>query len=216
MSPCTMLIRKPGQITNSRLHFVAYYIHVDIPKDSDIYNDLLTLPNFYHLFYAEPYQKLFESLIRHHLKNPDDTNNYYISAKLLELFYHLKKDATQNSQAITPNAKKTLAIQKAIAYMKKNFDKKVTLQQLASLTKLSPSHFQKVFSSEMSMSPLKYLEGIRINQAKFLLMEHKASLVDIAYSCGFSSQSYFSSQFKRLTGLSPKEFQTNANAKYME
>ena len=99
--------------------------------------------------------------------------------------------------------------------MKNNYADKITLNSLASFIGYSPTHFQKIFTQTMHISPQKYLETIRINQAKYLLSQHSQSISDIAYNCGFSSQPHFTLVFRQHTGMTPKEFRKSELEKYI-
>ena len=72
----------------------------------------------------------------------------------------------------------------------------------------SPNHFRTVFDSVMGKSPQKYLENLRINHAKYLLVSTSKPLIQIALLCGFSSQAYFTSVFKKTTLTTPNEYRT--------
>lgn len=78
------------------------------------------------------------------------------------------------------------------------------------------NHFRNIFSVTMNTSPQKYLEKIRIDQAKFLLAQNELSIANIAYTCSFSSQAYFTSIFKQNTLLSPNEFRQISLIKHNE
>ncbi len=214
--PSSILVRKPGQVSNTFLHFKAYYIHTTINENSPLYKDLISLPSYYIFINTHTYERVFKQLIQHNIACENNEADYYTQSKLLELLYHLKKDARQNTNVQnTFLVERTNTLQQAIAFMKKNFYKKITLSMLAELVGYSPNHFQKIFMDLMNISPQKYLETIRINHAKYLLSQNELSIADIAYACGFSSQAYFSLIFKQATNLSPKEFQKNELVKYM-
>lgn len=71
----------------------------------------------------------------------------------------------------------------------------------------SSDYFRKLFTKETGKSPAKYLNDLRLNNAKRLLRTSDYSIKTIAYMSGFSDQYYFSRQFKNCTGKSPKEWQ---------
>jgi two-component system response regulator YesN len=73
---------------------------------------------------------------------------------------------------------------------------------------LSASHFSAVFSQEAHQTFKEYLTEIRINKAKELLRMTTLRSADIAYQVGYNDPHYFSSVFKRNTGLSPIEFRS--------
>ena len=91
-------------------------------------------------------------------------------------------------------------------YIKKNFPKQITLADLGKVSGYSPNHFRNIFTATMNLSPQKYLEKVRIDYAKFLLVQNDLSIAEIAYACGFSSQSYFTKVFKAFTMQTPHEF----------
>jgi len=104
------------------------------------------------------------------------------------------------------NIKRKDVIFKSIDYIRKNYMRKVTLDEVAACVYLSPSYFSKVFKQEMEMSFNTYLNYIRIEMSKKLLSDPSIALVDISNLVGFEDQSYFSKVFKKMTGISPKKF----------
>lgn len=104
------------------------------------------------------------------------------------------------------NVKHADAIRKAVDYMRRNYSKKLTLEEVSALAFLSPSYFSKVFKEEMNCNFNNYLNIIRTDKAKQLLMNDNIRLVDIAGVVGFEDQSYFSKVFKRITNMTPGKF----------
>lgn len=98
------------------------------------------------------------------------------------------------------------AIYQTIQYINKNFAEKVTLDEVASAVYLSPAYFSKIFKEEMKCNFNTYLNQVRINKSKNLLMNSKFSLVEIAGMVGYEDQSYFTKVFKKMTGLSPGKY----------
>ncbi len=213
--PNVLVVRKPGQTAKSILHFKTYYIHIEIPQESPLYEELSRLPNFFSLINPSTYREIFEQIIYHNLKNTNAFDDHFTAAKLLELFYHLIKDAPQNiNKQKLFIRKENESIQKAISYMKNNFEEKISLEILGDLTGYSPNHFRFIFTEITGVSPQKYLENIRLSRAKYMLAQNELSIAEIAYACGFSSQAYFSLLFKRETMLTPNEFRRSALSGY--
>ena len=84
--------------------------------------------------------------------------------------------------------------------------KKIALEDVAEHVFLSPSYFSKIFNEELSSNFSKYLNKVRIEQAKRLLLSSSASLIEISNLVGFDDQSYFSKVFKKLTGVTPGKY----------
>lgn len=213
--PNTLIIRKPNQKSNSRLHFKCYCLHLQIEPDNPLFDKLSAAPNYFTFINDTVYRSIFEELLLHLTKNEKKSHEYFINAKILELIYHIEKDKKYNQNIRhTAIRKENRSIKKAISFMRKNYDKPIQLKELGKITGYSPNHFQHLFTETMGISPSKYLEKIRIAKAKYLLMENEKTLCTIAYECGFSSQSYFSKIFKKHTLISPHEYKTSFIFKY--
>lgn len=104
------------------------------------------------------------------------------------------------------NVKHVDVIYKAIDYIKRNYMKKITLEEVASKVYLSPSYFSKVFKDEMKCNFNAYLNQVRIEMSKKLLADDSVALVDIATLVGYEDQSYFTKVFKKMTGVSPGKY----------
>lgn len=214
--PNMLIIRKPNQTSHSILHYKCYCLHIQIEKDNPLFDSLMQLPNSFFIINKETYQTLFTDLFRHLIKNPQNKNSKYTTAKLLELIYHLEKDSKQNTKATASQINESHAVKAAVDFMKNNFDKKISLELLGNVVDYSPNHFRNIFSHTMNTSPQKYLERLRVDHAKYLLAQNELSIADIAYTCGFSSQAYFTSIFKQNTLLTPNEFRQVSLVKYNE
>jgi YesN/AraC family two-component response regulator len=97
-------------------------------------------------------------------------------------------------------------ISKAVAYVKANYMRKLTLNEVAEYVFLSPSYFSKIFKHETDCYFKDYVNYIRVEKSKLLLLTEKISLVEIADNAGFYDQSYFNKVFKKITGVTPKKF----------
>jgi two-component system, response regulator YesN len=97
-------------------------------------------------------------------------------------------------------------IYKAIDYVKRSYMKKITLEEVASHVYLSPSYFSKIFKDEMKCNFNTYLNNVRIDMSKRLLLDDSVAIVDIANLVGYEDQSYFSKVFKKVTNVSPGKF----------
>ena len=96
---------------------------------------------------------------------------------------------------------------KAVDYMKKNYMKKISLEEVSNLVYLSPSYFSRIFKEELGCTFSAYLNRLRIEKSKtFLLASKREGILDICEMVGFEDQSYFTKVFKRITGVTPAHF----------
>ena len=102
---------------------------------------------------------------------------------------------------------------KTVAYIKRNYMNKITLEDIADHVYLSKSHLSKVFSEEMNITISTFINKIRIEKSRHLLKDNSLSIADVANLTGFDDQSYFTKQFKIFTGISPKKFRDNMGIK---
>jgi AraC-like DNA-binding protein len=93
----------------------------------------------------------------------------------------------------------------AVAYIEANFDKAVSLAQLAEISALSVSRFATVFRQQVGLSPYKYLCGVRVRRAQTLLLAGVPGAV-VAAEVGFFDQSHLARHFKRFCGVTPSSF----------
>lgn len=82
----------------------------------------------------------------------------------------------------------------------------ISHKDLAQLCRLSQSHMMRCFKNSTGMSISQYTETRRFERAKKLLSTTTMSCKEIAYELGFSSPSYFTAAFRRITAMSPSEF----------
>ena len=107
---------------------------------------------------------------------------------------------------ILPKASETVYEIKTVChYLEGNYTTTITLNALSSLTGWSKYHLLRTFTKKMGISPNSYLETIRINHAKQLL-EQGIKPIEVTFSTGFSDQSHLTKSFKRLVGLTPKQY----------
>lgn len=97
-------------------------------------------------------------------------------------------------------------MQQALNYIHAHLDQDLSLFQIAEVINISPTYFASLFKRTIGISPHQYVIQQRVEQAKLLLkLKTDLSITDIALQVGFSSQSHLTQQFKRLTGITPKQ-----------
>ena len=100
-------------------------------------------------------------------------------------------------------------ILRAKKYIDKNYaDPDICLHSTAAAVNFSPNHFSAVFSQECGITVIEYLTNVRIEAAKRLLRNSSMKSSDIAYEVGFNDPHYFSFIFKKVTGISPRDWRS--------
>ena len=108
---------------------------------------------------------------------------------------------------ISKSLKIDINLDKAVRYMRMNFYKPITVEELSALAGYSPSHFRRLFVECYGVSPNDYLLNYRIERAKELLVEEEGRTIDeVADILGMCNSSYFCKLFKKRTGISPHKF----------
>jgi AraC-like DNA-binding protein len=97
-------------------------------------------------------------------------------------------------------------LKRAIEILEGDVSKTPSLSEIAQSIRLHPTSFCRAFKQSTGLSPHRYLLVHRIEHAKKMMNEHDLNLTQIALDCGFSSSSQFSAVFKRIVGISPRQF----------
>ena len=105
-------------------------------------------------------------------------------------------------------------IEETVAYINDHPDADLSLEALAARANLSAIHFHNCFKAASGRTLHRFVEERRLKHAMELLLSTDMTLTEIAFTCGFSSQSYFSYVFKRSTGLTPRAYAKSANSRY--
>ncbi len=132
----------------------------------------------------------------------DSTKMLAVSA-LIEVLHSLSTTLSDKIENSIPSP-----ILSTIAYINMNYDKTITLDELAHVSGYSKSRFSHLFSASMNTTPIKYQTGLRLDSAREMLTATDASIGEIAALCGFPDQLYFSRVFKKEFGISPSEYKS--------
>jgi AraC family transcriptional regulator len=90
-------------------------------------------------------------------------------------------------------------------YINAHLDRELSLEQLARVINISPNYFANLFKRAIGVSPHQYVMQQRVAQAKVMLVKTDLAIADIALEVGFSSHSHLTQQFKRFTGMTPRQ-----------
>jgi AraC family transcriptional regulator len=98
-----------------------------------------------------------------------------------------------------------------IQYIEEHLDASPSLEQMAAVARVSSYHFARQFKAATGLPPHQYVIARRVERARQLLQAGTVlSIAEVAANVGFSDQSQFSHHFKRLMGVTPRQFRTPA------
>jgi AraC-like DNA-binding protein len=99
-----------------------------------------------------------------------------------------------------------LRIGEALSHLERNIHREVNLEELAKMAHMSQRSFLRVFQSATGTSPLAWVIEQRINRACSLLRHTERRITEIAFDVGFNDSNYFTRQFRKINGLSPRDY----------
>lgn len=97
-------------------------------------------------------------------------------------------------------------VRRAINYMKSHYDKSLTLDKVVEYLKLNKSYFCDLFKKETGKTFSQFLNELRIEKSKDLLINTNLSILEIALSVGYNNQNYYNMTFKKITGTTPLKY----------
>lgn len=125
---------------------------------------------------------------------------------LLFLFLDLLIQTSSTRRALHGVQLKDFYIQEAINYMERNYQRELSVEELADVCKLNRSYFSKLFKDNMGCPPQEFLIRLRMAKAAERMQVTSDSIGDVAVMCGYPNQLHFSRAFKKRYGLSPREW----------
>jgi AraC-like DNA-binding protein/ligand-binding sensor protein len=152
-----------------------------------------------------------------------ERNNYYLGciqdAKSIEELtdvLHTIVDQMAGDIFSFQGVRHAAALRKAERYIWEHYTRRISLQEIARISGLSAPYFSTIFKEEVGENLSSYLNRLRVEKAGRLLTETNLSLSEIAGSCGFEDQSWFSKIFKSYTGVSPGKYRTHGGGRVSE
>jgi AraC-like DNA-binding protein/ligand-binding sensor protein len=109
-----------------------------------------------------------------------------------------------------------LAMQKAEAFIRENFTRKISLREIAKIAGLSAPYFSTIFKEEMGENLSRYINRLRVEKASKMLLETNIALSEISSACCFEDQSWFSKIFKSFTGISPGKYRSQGGQSFAQ
>ncbi len=151
--------------------------------------------NYYTIF------RIFKKLVETwSIKLPD----YEFSCKIM--LEKLLFEINDNLKRQNTNYSSTLKVEKIIKYLHENINKSITLDELSELVSLSPSYLSRTFKDTTGYSIIGFFNKMKIDKAEALITVGDKKIKEISELLGFKDEFYFSRLFKKIKGISPKDF----------
>ena len=147
-----------------------------------------------------------------HLKNAFSiakSGKPLVGLECAKLTYSLLLDiirCTSNSHLFNQDFKR---LQPVLDYIEKNFARVITLSDLSEKLGITSQHLCLLFRSIVNMSPIQYINRVRINKSKELMFQFREkNISEISQMVGFETPGYFTRWFKRYEGITPNTFKS--------
>jgi len=144
------------------------------------------------------FQLAFEE-IRQRSNSQDPLFRRAAEHRLISLLYDLAGGRTS-----LPSAGQSY-VNSALEMMQTSIHGTLDLTSLAGKLGIDPSYFSRIFHQAVGMSPMKYFTGLKVESARFLLVQTRLSMAQIAAELAFRDEFHFSHTIRRTTGFSPTQ-----------
>lgn len=156
-----------------------------------------------------PWQKYILEMIRKMNAICDQAVEGYelkIQHFINEIFYYIFQNADLSRQLSLKELRDLERMKNVMRYLEDTIEQKHTLSEIADFCHLSNSECCRLFQRNVHLSPMDYLNQLRIYLSLPEILKHEKKMIEIARLCGFSGSSYFSEMFKKTLGITPRAF----------
>ena len=145
------------------------------------------------------------------ISNQTNGAPFKVIGTFLELLGELREKGLYTSHlpvSYRHDEKKVLKLKAVLKYIRENFSRCITLEDMSTAASFSPKYFCRFFKDMTGTTPINYLMAYRIERAARKLLGSDLSVTQIAYDCGFNDLSYFIKTFKAFKHVSPKDYRS--------
>ena len=103
-------------------------------------------------------------------------------------------------------AQQSAVVEESIRYISDHLDRDISVELLARQAMLSPFYFSRLFKRETGFTPHRYLVMVRLDYSRYLLRSSPLTVKEVAFRCGFNSESHFCTCFRQQLGMTPQEY----------
>jgi AraC family L-rhamnose operon transcriptional activator RhaR len=136
-------------------------------------------------------------------QSPGAASEFMAQALFVQLVVTLWRDRfATDGEGLSPMAR----LAHVVSYLRQNCAQPIDLDELAHRFGYSSRNFRRVFREATASTPHDYLVKLRLGRAMRALRSSDAKVIDVALASGFNDSNYFSSSFRKLTGMSPSRY----------
>ena len=193
-----------GNISNLETNTDFFYFLIKEDHQNGVFLRLLeNLPSY---FPPSPcIDQLWETLWQSYSSRTDIASEIQADCHFLIFLTHLSK-ITNDTLLPSPALPHQSALFEAIGYMREHLGKNISVTDMAEHIGYSPSHFHYLFKSYTQHTPYAYFLSLKINQARYLLLNTDKTLTEISEELGFCKVSQFCNTFKKAFQMTPAKF----------
>lgn len=199
----TIHISKSGNNQHSKCEYIYFNPHLMF-GDSCPTNSFDYAPYYSNVFDAESNPHIHFLVSRMFVEYHEKKTNYKHSLK--GLFLSLMIAMTRSTSIHTDHIDEAGDFRSSLTYINQNYTKKLQIKDIAKVCHLSEPHFRRIFGEVMHMSPLDYINRLRIRKSCQEIYRGEKALNEIAMEVGFTTLSSFNRQFHTLLDSSPSDW----------
>jgi AraC family transcriptional regulator len=215
--PGTVMITPAGPVPDIRLHTLSEFIHCALDEEftRGVIEELDRQPPPRPVFRSGIRDKSIQrivGLLLEELETERPSGRLYVDslAHALATRYVLLDCATLGRPESRVSGLQPRILNRVREKIEANLDTELSLGSLAEESGYSRAHFLRMFRAATGLTPHQYVLDLRLRRAQDRLRQKGSSIIDVAVSCGFSSQSHMTSVFRQRLEMTPGEFRRNA------
>lgn len=131
----------------------------------------------------------------------------FVKALIMEIARN--NDMIPEASTLDGSTSNMAQISAALDYINRNYNSQMKAKEIAEVCGMSETHFRRVFEEYINMSPMEYVNLIRIQRACEMMKKTNDSMDEVANKCGFTTTSTFNRNFKKFLNTSPYQWKIN-------
>ncbi|MDZ8275243.1 AraC family transcriptional regulator [Microbacterium aquimaris] len=185
--------------------WTIWWMHVRGPEVSELITPLVSpTPHLVHLHSLDRIVSLFDEVVSTLSKRPTPVQLLAASGAAAHLLTRFAVDAALPAEG-TP-------LERAMRHLEARVDARVSVAELAAVVQVSPSHLSALFRQATGNGPAAFHASLKMTRARLLLDTTRMTIAEVATAVGYADPLYFSRQFSRVHGVSPRAYRAQHKA----